>query len=123
MYLEVTSTDAEKIHPGFKARLISGSFPEDSLGEDKCLVMNVSAYGWAIGELNILDELGNRVAHYHGTRKRNRDNVDWFTFARDLRAHQRRFVIEGVKGGVTYHAAEGDLAIDDVKVLMNDCSK
>ena len=123
MYLEVSSTVDKQIRPGMRARLISGAFPESSFGTGKCLTMEVSAYGWAIGELNILDGLGNRVAHYHGNRRKNRDHIDWFTFARDLRPHQKRFVIEGVKGGITYYSAEGDIAIDDVKVFMGTCSK
>ena len=85
--------------------------------------MAINAYGWAIGQLNILDEFGNLLGFYHGKPDKNRDQEHWMLMAFDLHVHTKLFVIEAVKGGTNHLSKEGDLCVDNVMVYEGTCGR
>ena len=123
IYIEVSSTDDVIRNVSDAARIISPNFPKDSEGVEKCLVMAVSAYGRAVGDISVLDEYGNLIGTFAGVPEVNQDMEDWFTLAFQLDSHQKRFVLEATKGGINHFDEDGDICLDNLRVLHGLCSE
>ena len=46
---------------------------------------------------------------------------EWVTQLVTLPAEWRRFVLEGIRGGASYDQDQGDIAIDDIWILVGRC--
>ena len=123
--------DATAFEPGMKAILISPFFPE--LSTDKCLSFRFYVFGYDSGNLRILDETFETysslressykiflhcvvyLVHHIFTGKTFCDGLGsaysdqnkWFDFYVDIPGVWRRFMVEGVRGGVSIEADDG----------------
>ena len=138
--------DASVATVGNVARLISPMIPEEYTGKIKCLSFQVVMYGAHIGYLHVLDEFG-QVVWSHTGGEFNHVKFDhssvylssvvvlclaepldqyrtmWHHEYIQLPVMQRLIVFEVQRGGSQKEDDDGDVCLDNIKVIAEECCK
>ena len=102
-----------------KGQLISPNFPEKYHGQKKCLVFTINAWGIDIGEFKVFDQNDKLLQTYFFYKT----HFGWQTKYLNLNGYVSLFVLSASTGSETGISPEGDMCVDNLFLLLGECSK